>query len=178
MTHATRTEPNEPVNEPQVNEHVSTLLAGDPARLVDRVDEILGRQIELFTELEKLSEGQRELIETRETEALLALLSRRSNVIHRLDRVGSEFEPFRARWSEVKRRFTDTQGEQIESVLAQLEAVASRVAACDEHDRVLLEGERDLAAREFASVKQGSAAVAAYGSKPLRAEPRFHDREG
>lgn len=162
----------------QADEHVSTLLAGDTQRLADRVQEILDRQRVLFEELEELSAGQRDLIASRQTEALLAVLSKRSNVIHRLDGVSSEFEPFRARWSEVKRRLGPEGADRIGRALDQLEAIAARVAQGDERDRQLLEGERDRAAREFASVKQGSAALAAYGSNASRSEPRFHDREG
>lgn len=160
------------------NEHVSTLLKGDPHRLSDRVEEILGRQIELFESLEELSMGQRELIESRSTEALLALLSRRSNVIHRLDRVGAEIAPFRARWGEVMQRMAGEDKVRIEASLARLEAVAERVAKRDEADRSMLAGARDEAARELASAKQGSAALAAYGSRQERPAPRFHDREG
>lgn len=160
------------------NEHVSTLLGGDATRLANRVEEILGRQIELFESLEEMSRGQRELIDARSTEALLALLSRRSNVIHRLDRVGSEFAPFKARWSEVMQKVTGDDKSRINDRLAQLEAVAERVAKRDEADRAVLAGARDEAAKELASVKQGSAAVAAYGSRQERSTPRFHDGEG
>ncbi len=161
----------------QNDEHVAVLLT-DPARLAERVAEILDRQIELFERLEALSADQRRLIDSRDTEALLALLSRRSNLVQRLDSVGKEFAPFRARWSEVLRTLAEAQRQSIENRLSQLEAVAERVAKRDEEDRLALAGERDDAARELASIKQGSAAVAAYGPGQARSEPRFHDREG
>ncbi len=161
----------------QNDEHIAVLFH-DPTRLAERVAEILDRQMALFEQLEAFSTDQRALIESRDTEKLLALLSRRSNVVQRLDRVGKEFAPFRARWSEVLGRLAEDQRQSIENRLSQLEAVAERVAQRDEEDRLALAGERDDAARELASIKQGSAAVAAYGPGQPRTEPRFHDREG
>ena len=167
-----------PLSQADATVHVETLLAGEPGKLAARVVEIVDRQRTLFEELETLSAEQRSLIEQRETEALLALLSRRSGVIRRLDRIDTEIRPFRARWSEVLARLEGQTRTLVQESVGQLEAVVRRVAERDEQDRQRLEEERDRAAGELASVRQGSHALHAYGNGAIRPQPRFHDREG
>lgn len=158
--------------------HVDALLASGSPRLAGRVVEIVDRQRELFEELETMAEQQRTLIEERSTEALLAVLSRRSGVVQRLDRVDAELRPFRARWGEVLAGLDDAGRAAVQSSVQNLEQVARRVAERDEQDRQRMESERDRIARELASVRQGTTALHAYGPGTGKPEPRFHDREG
>ncbi len=138
--------------------------------------ELLGRQLALYQELEELSRRQPGLIESDDTDGLLALLAQRQAVIDRLGELNAELGPIRAEWPRLSRTLTERDRDACRETIDGIAGLAQVIAERDALDRSTLERRRSAVASELSSLSAGRSAVGAYG--PRRADaPRYQDRE-
>ena len=143
-----------------------------PDGLVDLVRE----QIGLYEKLEELSLRQHGLVETEDTDALLAVLGERQRLIEDISAVASRMTPYRAGWDDHVGKMDEDEKQSLRQGLDSLASMMARIANRDEHDRRTMEDRRQRVQSQIAGVKRGGAAVKSYGQAQPRG-PRFQDRE-
>lgn len=138
----------------------------------------------LYQQLDGLSQRQSELIDSGDTDGLVAVLTERQGVIDLLDHGNRRLEPARRDWDRVSAEVSHDDREHVRLMLSEVTQIAGRVTARDEEDRRRMESQRDSIADEMVSLTRSRKAFAAYGAPGASgaaqtgAGPRFQDREG
>jgi hypothetical protein len=145
---------------------------GIGARLASLVDE----QYALFVELDAACDRQASLIETDASEALLAHLEARKQLVERIVHVSGELEPYRARWDSLVPLLPSAQMESLQSRLDEIAVLATRVRERDEDARRRLQGKREALGLELSGVERARNAGNAYARRSI-GTPRLQDRE-
>lgn len=141
------------------------------------VVDLLGRQRDLYIQLDGLSAQQASLVAAEDADGLLGLLGERERVMERVLEVNARLEPYRRRWGDVVERLDEAQRAAVGALVGELEALTRRIAERDEADRRAMEESRRAIGAELGSMGRQRAAVRAYGG-PARAGARYEDREG
>jgi hypothetical protein len=156
--------------------HVDVKPLTSPAEVAE-VDRLLGRQHELFRELDGLSQRQTVLVAQGQTEALLEVLGDRQRVIDGIAETNAFLEPYRSRWDAVTAGLPEATRARMRTRLDAMALLADGIARRDEADRMELEQRRNAVAAEMAQISRGRGAVSAYGAVKSDPPPTFSDRE-
>lgn len=148
-----------------------------PERIVDTLD----RHDALADELATLTDRQRELIESGETEALLDIIERRQEILDVL--LGADgLLAGEGAWIDTMRRAPEPMRERAQSLLNRLQGKLAEVMRADERDQNALRARMDETRAEMNTGDRARVAHAAYaGGRPGAgggANPRFTDRKG
>ena len=138
---------------------------------------LVGEQLELYQKLDTLSVQQHDLVESEDTDGLLAVLTARQQLIEHISDSAARMAPYRARWDEHVSELKDTDRESLRKGLDDLSSLMAAIADRDEADRVAMEARRERVKSQIGGVKRGSAAVNAYGGPAGARGPRYQDRE-
>lgn len=150
---------------------------GADAGIAARLSAIVRAQHGLAVELERLTAGQRAVVESDDGQALLQLLARRQSVIDQLSAATAELEPYRARWASLLSVVPPGRAAELQRTLAETGAIVSRVREGDRHDHASLMRRRDALRQEMDTLDAGKDASAAYDPAPPRPQARLTDRE-
>ena len=146
-----------------------------------RLTRVLDRQIDLYTQLEALSQRQSDLVRAEESDALLDLLARRQTLVEQLTELNQQLEPFTRQWTRLVERLSPAHRTSIGERTKRLDDLIGAITQRDEDDRRALESRRATVAAEINTLSNQRAAVTAYRAStgPRQATPpRFQDREG
>jgi hypothetical protein len=125
--------------------------------------ELLGKQVDLYGRIERLSLAQRGCIEGEDTRPLLGLLSDRQRLTVALTDLNAELAPYRARWDQVKATLLDGERSEIERLFAQVRECLRRILDGDESDVRLLAAKRDSTAGRLRGLDAARQTLTAYG---------------
>lgn len=143
-----------------------------------RLDELLGRQVELYRRLEELGKSQGRLIENSESDQLLSLLAKRQNVVDEIIEINEGLEPFRSRWEAVTQALDASLMAHIREMVQEIESLASAVAERDQADEATLRRRRDAVSEQLGGVSRGREALVAYGRPRESGYAKFQDHRG
>lgn len=142
-----------------------------------RLTRVLDRQVDLYTQLDALSQQQSELVRTDQSDALLDLLARRQTLVQQLTDLNQQLEPFTRQWTTLVERLSSDHRKAIGQRTERLDDLIAAITERDEADRKTLESRRAAVAGEINTLTNQRAAVSAYRGAG-RSSPRFQDREG
>jgi hypothetical protein len=137
----------------------------DPARWAPRLTRLLDRSCQVCRELDGLSHGQGGVVRSGDTDALMAILSKRQTLIDELSALNQEMEPFRRQWPNYMDRVPGTDRTKLQAMAAEMALLIKRIGERDDADRVALEAQREALAAEINGVRRGRGALAAYGER-------------
>lgn len=131
-------------------------------------------QIDLYGVLDELSRRQHRIVETDDTNALLAVLNERGAVIDRIGRLSAQLAPYLAEWDVHVAGLAASDRDRIRRRLDELAVMMQQITRRDEEDRDTLERRRTEVGRELTGLSRGGAALSAYGGSARG--PRYQDR--
>ncbi|HLP85122.1 MAG TPA: hypothetical protein VK157_12295 [Phycisphaerales bacterium] len=120
------------------------------------------RQLELLRELDRMSKGQRELIEAEDPEPLLAHLAARQEIINQLDGLHEQSRELRAAFDAHARSLPNEMQLSIRSTLDGVAATAQAVMRRDAADQDKLQRRRKELSAELAELASNQRANRAY----------------
>lgn len=135
------------------------------------------RQLELLRELERISAGQRDLIEAEDPEPLLAHLATRQDLINQLDALHDHSRELRAAFDLHARSLPADLQSSIRTTLDAVAATAQSVMRRDAADQDRLQRRRKSLAAELAELAGNQRASKAYvqgGSSPAAGTMQDH----
>ncbi len=138
---------------------------------------LLERQQTLVTELAGLARSQSELIETRRTDALLGLLSRRQRLIDAFSASQEELGQITGNLDAQVGDLEPAERTRIQTLIAAIGEQLTDVMQCDGNDQQMLERVRGETARELSGVDAARTARNAYRDRGAPGS-RFADRTG
>ncbi len=141
------------------------------------VARLLGDQLQLYQELDQLSQAQSGLISEERTDELLRVLARREMLIGRIQGLNDSLSGVRARWSEFVAGLDEAQRDSIGERVAGITRIIEAVSQRDNADRDLLRGKCDQVSGELSGLDRSRRAAAAYGPGRPGGHPLFQDRE-
>jgi len=151
----------------------------NPEVWAPRLERVLGRQVGLYEELDRLGGQQSELVQAGDADRLIGLLARRQELIDQVTELNRELEPFTSQWETLVERLPSRHREQIQAQIARLGELVETITRRDKADHEALETRRAALASDMNSLGRSRAAVAAYGAKaPKAPSPRYQDTEG
>lgn len=154
-------------------------LDGPPEAWKPALASLLEEKTTLCRRLDALSRSQRDLIERGETDALLALLTDRQDLIGRLRALQESLQPFRARWEGLMAALPADEAAAFQRSIERLAEMVRAILDRDDADRAALDERRKEVLSTMTRVGAGRSALAAYS--PQRADgsaPVYHDGEG
>lgn len=170
--------PSAPHSPPASPQSLETLLhSADPSRWWPRLEAILRQQLDLCTQLDRLSRSQQHSVRSSLTADLLTLLSDRQALIDSLSLLSEQVEPFRTRKDFFIAALRPEQLDVYNTLVDRIAAIIESVNARDDQDRLELEKQRSLVTAELTSMVRARGAVAAYANSPASVPPRFQDQK-
>lgn len=151
-----------------------TAMTAHPPTWPDRVLAVLGDQQSIVDSLAGLASRQSGLIESNRTDALLALLSERQQLIDRFTASQQQLNDLSSRGT--TEEANPDQRRQMRDMVESISTRLSEVLQLDERDQQRLEQHRDTAKSEITSIGRAAQARQAYGGRS--ANNRFADQRG
>ena len=143
----------------------------------DDLIRMLQEQHSLVQRLEKLAAEQSELIEAGKTEALLAVLGRRQEVIDQFVSSQSDMTALLERCRSDQGDLSENSRQQIELLVENINNQLAQIMKRDSLDQQRLESNRDRTRQDLTGVKTAKKAHQAYFKSHLVMN-RFADRQG
>ncbi len=140
--------------------------------------EVLDQQHELYRQLESLSAEQGRLVQSGDTEPLLALLSRRQALIDQLAQVSQRLEPYKQQWPQAWSQLEPGDRDRIGGLVRRVQEVLDRIMQQDEQDRVALSQQRQQAQQSLQRMNRGATMHRAYKQSTASPAPRYADQQG
>jgi flagellar biosynthesis/type III secretory pathway chaperone len=141
--------------------------------------ELLQRQQALYENLRDLGGQQTRLIESADTEQLLALLARRQQLIDQLTRLNQQLQPYKRDWTNCWASLDPPSRQRVSALIQRVGALVDQIMKADEADRVRLTHQRDEIADGLTRMNRGASVHRAYGQAgPGAGHNRFTDQEG
>jgi len=125
---------------------------------------LLSEQRDLYVRLGVLTDSQRALITGDEPERLLAVLGERQKLIDRLERLAERMRPHRQRWPQLRSELAPADAEQVDRLLAEVDALLAGILEKDKADTQLLAARKGAVGQAMATLKTGKQAKAAYAA--------------
>jgi uncharacterized protein YukE len=138
--------------------------------------ELLQQQRDLYHELYQLSEQQSRLIEAGQTEELLALLSKRQELVERLAELNSRLSPYRDHWRSLAEQLPPDEQQRLRRLLDEVQSLLQAIIEQDDSDREHLQSARREVSNELQQTTKAGSAVQAY--RGASAAARFTDSQG
>src|SRR4051812_4041802 len=108
-------------------------MSGDPVILA------LEEQVECYRRLAKLAEAQHEHVQHEEIEGLLDVLSKRQEVLGRIELLELAVAPAKRRWPEYVAELEMSQREQAEGLMIQVRRLLEQITTADRNDAMVLQ---------------------------------------
>jgi hypothetical protein len=134
----------------------------DPSTIASQVLALLREQKRGYQELQELAEQQRSLIRAEQPEELLNLLARRQRLIETIARTHRQLVPCQKDWEGVKALLPQRCRDEIQSLLAEIQALLNVVLARDQEDCQELSARKQHVAGQLTAAVRGRAANQAY----------------
>ena len=128
------------------------------------VTSLLPQQRDLYGQLSRLSEKQRNFITGNDSERLLALLAERQQLIDRLQAIGDELRPHQANWRQFRDSLGEDEGRRVDALVGEIKTLLARILKSDETDTALLSARKGEAERAMGTVRTGRQAGRAYAA--------------
>lgn len=151
---------------------------GTGANWLERFGHALDVMTGAYGQLDALSQRQMALIESKDMDRLLALMSERQTLITALEEACPVFDQARRNWEERASTLAEAQNAELSRRVRAIERMAADIAERDKQAGRELDRLRDQLADEMAGLGRGSAAVNAYAPHRDATPPRFQDRKG
>ncbi len=152
-------------------------VANQPEWTQQLID-ILDQQRDLYEQLHGLSDQQAQLVSTGDPDPLLALMSRRQQLIDQLTQVSSRLEPYRTNWSEYWAELDGDSRDRVGGLVKQVQTLLEQIMSQDERDRATLAARRTEVAGSVQRMRQGASVNRAYAQPTGKAVSRYTDRRG
>ncbi len=151
----------------------------DPDRWAPKLDAILEEQRVCVDALDRLSQTQRSLIESGDSDGLLQVLAERQEMLDRFQRATEDFVPYRENWEQLIEHLPARRQRTFNDRVRDLAELIMTIAQRDGEDRTALEKRRNNVADELHSMSRAKSAMAAYSPRRgTKTTPRYQDREG
>lgn len=129
----------------------------------------LCRELECYRRLLKLSDRQRDVIHQNQTDELMAILERRSEILSELSALQHEVAPLRRNWAEISGTMSDEERQNVQAMLSETRLLLERITSADQDDVLILQQRKlnvgkQLQATTNARVINRKFAAAAYGN--------------
>jgi len=144
-----------------MNDNVSDCAVLEDAKTVI---ELLNQQLALYSQLNQLAQTQRALITSDEPERLLAVLSERQQLIDRLESTAMKLRPYQANWHEFRKHLDADQGQTVDHLIDEVNAILSEILRRDEADGELLSARKGSTAQAMSEIRTAKQAGAAYAA--------------
>lgn len=123
---------------------------------------ILLKQRDLYGRLGQVAQRQRSYITGGEAERLLDALSERQVLIDELQNVAERMRPYQQNWPAVRGAMGPEQGQQVDSLLTEVNARLAAILEADKKDVELLAARKNATVQEMQNVRVSQVAGAAY----------------
>ena len=143
----------------------STQLPGPVLNLNSPPDDVVAMlrdQVDLFAQLRDLSQRQSSVIESGTVDPLLAILSQRQQLIHRLQQIESRLSPIRSRWAEFYRQLPEPKRHEISLLVEQVRRDLGEIMTRDTKDGEKLRSAQRRVGEQLNQVNRAGQAVQAY----------------
>ncbi len=138
--------------------------------------DLLEQQEACYREVLDLSRRQVELIQAKDTAALLEILSEKQARMQAMEEVTRQAGPLLAAWEDQRASVPEADRAAVEEMHERVKTVLARVLELEETSRQALEGSTDEAGRKVAQAQRGKQMLKAYGARPGGGQaPRFTD---
>lgn len=149
----------------------------DPGLWQPRLMRILGRQRDLYIELQRLGARQSAAVADDDSDTLLDVLAQKQGIIDELTSLNHEVTPFVHRWNEISTVLTEKQREELRLRFDEVGRLVDDIQARDLADRKSLEARRESVGAELHALTRARGAATAYRAIPNNT-PRYQDRQG
>jgi len=147
-----------------------------PTRDARRMAELLQQQRETYLRLRELADTQRQAIETDQPEDLLRILGRRQQLITELTEINTALEPFRSRWSDLRRQLPAAERMKVGELIEEVQRLLEGILELDRGDCDELQRRTEQFRRNAVGTTRGRMMNAAYAAAAAPGgRPRFLD---
>lgn len=125
---------------------------------------LLIEQRDLYAQLAGLAEQQRRMVTGEQAEQLLAILAERQKIVNRLGGLGDRLRPYQQDWPAVRSRMSEAEAQQVDTLLAQANALLSGIIEKDEADVRTLAARKTSTGSTICGLSQRRQAGSAYAA--------------
>jgi len=141
----------------------------------NRLVVVLRQQRDVYQQLGGLAEQQEALIAANDADGLLQLLSARQQLVDCVGRLNEELVPMRQRWQEVLADMSDSDRQEVRSLVLEVNGLLESILKRDERDSEELSVRKGEVESELSRAATGRKAHVAYAGRLCRAA-RFVDQ--
>ena len=149
-----------------------------PEQTVDirtRVIDLLTQQRLLYRQLRELAQQQTSLIDGSDPEMLLKVLAGRQRLIDKLTAIDRELVPIRADWQKIAARLSNTQRQEVQFLVTEVEKILGEILIRDEKDTKRLSGRQQQVVAKIQSASTGKRMNQAYRQDNKYGQSRYFD---
>ena len=137
--------------------------------------QLLTQQRLMYQQLRELAQKQTLLVDGSDPEMLLRVLAGRQRIIDRLGGIDRELKPIRAQWQEIAKRLPDTQREQAQQLVEEVQAILNEILIRDEKDTKALSNQHQQVASKIRNTTTGKRMHQAYGQNNHAGHSKYLD---
>lgn len=150
---------------------------GEPDVWLPRLQRLLADQFALTVELDAIDIRKASALDACDMETYLATLEERQPVIDAMTALNEDLKPFADRFAVLATGLKDEQREAVFAQAGKLDAALLAITQRDSIESGVLAERRDEIARELANIRNGRAALGAYGPAAEGSTPQCHDEQ-
>jgi hypothetical protein len=137
--------------------------------------QLLSQQRLLYQQLRELAQKQTSLVDGSDPEMLLRLLAGRQRIIDRLGVIDRELKPIRSQWQEIAKSLPDTQREQAQQLVEEVQTILNEILIRDEKDTETLSNQHQQVAANIRNTTTGKRMHQAYGQNKNTGQSKYLD---
>ncbi|MDP1660899.1 MAG: hypothetical protein Q8L55_03200 [Phycisphaerales bacterium] len=150
---------------------------GEPEVWLPRLQRLLADQLALTAELNAIDARKAAALGVCDMETYLTTLEERQPVIDAMTALNEDLKPFADRFAVLATGLKDEQREAVFAQAGKLDAALLAITQRDSIESGVLAERRDEIARELANIRNGRAALGAYGPVTDGPMPQCHDEQ-
>ena len=140
-----------------------------------RVIDLLTQQRFLYRQLRELAQQQTSLIDGSDPEMLLKVLAGRQRLIDKLTAIDKELVPIRADWQKIAAGLSNTQRQEVQFLVTEVEKILGEILVRDEKDTKRLSGRQQQVAAKIQTAAAGKRMNQAYTGDNQYGQSRYFD---
>ena len=140
-----------------------------------KVIDLLTQQRLLYRQLRELAQQQTSLIDGSDPETLLKVLAGRQRLIDKLTSIDRDLVPIRADWQKIAAGLSNTQRQEVQFLVTDVEKILGEILARDEKDTQKLSGRQQEVASEIQTATTGKRMNQAYAQGNQYSQSKYFD---
>ena len=147
--------------------------------LTSKVEEVLHRELELFREMERLSQDQLAALslDHPNVEKAAQLMSEKQTLVNQLDELDASSQDSKAEWQRVAQEIPEEKREPVRRLAAEVAGLLETLMALEKENEAKLRSCAGDLNKQLAALQRARLAARAYGSRLGPEDARFLDRK-